>query len=109
MVPGGSFVCETPPGNYFNLPFVLAYGVLDEVLKELILQGAVPRPGGSRVFLGDRMQVAASALSWIDFISLDQGRMKRNNVAHKGVLLDGKECIFYVEAIQREFEHWRLI
>ena len=35
----GALIQETPPSESYNLPFVLAYAVLDQVFAELINQG----------------------------------------------------------------------
>jgi hypothetical protein len=45
MVPG-AFINETPPEKFYNLPFVLAYAVLDQVFDALMNQGTFPTPRG---------------------------------------------------------------
>lgn len=42
---GGSFIIETPPESLYNLPFLLAYAVLDQVLGELIVRRPQPQAG----------------------------------------------------------------
>jgi hypothetical protein len=35
---GGTFVNETPPESFFNLPLVLAYSTLDHALAQFIIE-----------------------------------------------------------------------
>lgn len=44
-IPGaGGDINVMPPEEFYNLPFVLDYAVLDQVLDELTGQGTFPRP-----------------------------------------------------------------
>src|SRR5258705_973810 len=44
MIPGGSHVSESFPEEFYNLPLVLAYGVLQQALETLADEGVVVVP-----------------------------------------------------------------
>lgn len=108
QIPGGPYVNETPPEQFFNLPLLLAYAVLDQALDELITQGVVPAIKG-RPFLGAKMAASRSAISWQDYATVDLGKEERNGIAHDGKLLDRAACIRFIQAIERELRGWNFL
>lgn len=105
QIPGGPFINETPADEFFNLPLVLAYGVLDEVLDELIAQRTFRRSAG-RQTLEIKMIASRPHLPWQDYTLVDFGRVVRNKLAHDAVLHSKKECLRYISAIDIEFRAW---
>jgi hypothetical protein len=60
----GGTISETPLDEHFNLPFVLAFAVLDQVLSELITEKVF---SCSRWQLGAKMLASKGAISWKDY------------------------------------------
>jgi hypothetical protein len=100
-------IMQEPPPSFFNLPLVLAYAVLDQVLSELVEQRTIPRPAKRQ--LGARMTVSLSVLAWLDYALVDKGREARNALAHEAVLLSKPDCIRYVDAIGAELDGWGML
>jgi len=109
MIPGGPFFNETPPESFFNLPLILAFGVLDQVLDEFIQQGFMQRPPGRRPMLGDKMKVAKTAVPWQNYPLVEAGKTDRNALAHEGRLLDRESCLRYIGAIESELRAWQVL
>ena len=108
QIPGGPFINETPPESFFNLPLLLAYAVLDQVLDELIAQGSVPKPRG-RSLLGAKMVASRGVIAWQDYVCVELGKDERNKIAHEGKLLDRKTCIKFIQAIEVELKAWHIL
>jgi hypothetical protein len=106
-VPGG-YINETPPDEFYNLPFVLAYAVLDQVLDELMDQGALQKPKG-RPMLGAKMAASKADLQWTDYDLVAVGKVARNALAHDAKLLAKADCFRFVDAIEGELKAWGLI
>ncbi|MRV70223.1 hypothetical protein GJ700_00620 [Duganella sp. FT92W] len=104
----GSFINETPPESFFNLPLLLAYGVLDQVLEELVEQGTVPKPSG-KPSLGTRMIASCGVIPWKDYDCVDNGRGERNDLAHEGKLLDREACFRFISAVENELKAWHIL
>jgi hypothetical protein len=105
---GRVFVNETPPEELYNLPFVLAYAVLDQVLDELVDQGAFPRPSGKPT-LAAKATASRTHLPWVNYGSVDAGRIARNEVAHEAKLRGKTECLGFVDDIERELKAWGIL
>ena len=101
-------VTEARDDRYYNLPLVLAYGVIDSVLEELWKQGKFSakkkRPG-----LKDLMLGSEKVLPWKDYKFVDAGRCDRNKVAHDGKLLSKTDCFKYIDAIEVELKVWGVL
>ena len=89
-----------------NLPFIHAYSVLNETL---IVLGKEGNFSCKPIFLGKLLASSKGAFSWIDYETIVKGVDRRNDVAHRGDLLDRGECWHYVDAVKMELESWRLI
>ncbi len=105
---GGVFVNETPPESFYNLPFLLAYAVLDQVLAELVNQGTIqcsrPRP-----LLGERMGSSKTALPWQNYGLVEAGKTARNELAHDAKLLGKDDCFAFIDAIDVELRAWSVL
>ena len=94
---------QTNLEDFYNLPFVLAYAVLDECLSELVTQ---------RVFacsdrnIGPKMKASQGAITWKDYHLVDTGRDRRNDVAHRAELQSKADCLRYIQAIEDELKAW---
>lgn len=108
VVPSGGLLAagSLAPEGFWNLPFVLAYSVLDQVLTALRDQGVFVC---SSWMLGPKMQASRQFLPWQDFDLVSRGKDARNEVAHKAVLLSKSECFLYIEAVGKELQAWRVV
>lgn len=104
---GGVFVNETPPEEFYNLPLILAFAVLDQVLTELINQGEIPKP--QRALLGARVLASSTVLQWINYALVDEGKTVRNKLAHEARLIGKLECLAFIEAIEVELKSWSIL
>jgi hypothetical protein len=106
MIPGAGFINVGRPEDSFNLPFLLAYAVLDQVLNEFIDQGEFSCKSRR---LGEKMLASRSFLPWQDYSRVDAGREARNRLAHEAVLLPRANCVEFVEAVELELISWGLV
>jgi hypothetical protein len=102
---GGLFINESPPESFYNLPFVLAYAILDQVLANLIDQGAISCHT-KRPMLGEKMEASKSVIPWQNYALVDAGKTARNELAHKAKLLGKAACFEYIGAIEKELRAW---
>ncbi len=89
-----------------NLPFIHAYSVLSDVLKQLAIEGHF---NCKSIFLGKLLPKSQNALVWHDFALVHAGYGRRNDVAHYGELLKRDECWKYVDAVKAELLGWRIL
>ncbi len=89
-----------------NLPFFHAYAVLNDVLKQLADEGHFTCKSK---FLGQLLKESEKALHWRDFALVSDGVDHRNDVAHRGLLLERAECWKYIDAVKTELSAWSVI
>ena len=106
QVPGGPFINETRPAESYNLPLVLAFAVLDRVLNEFRDQDTF---SCSKWQLGNKMAAARNALPWQNYDLVDEGRNKRNEIAHEATLFSKPDCLRYIDAVEAELKAWGLV
>ena len=104
----GVFINETPPETFYNLPLLLAYGILDQVLAELIDQGTIQCAKG-RALLGDKMTASKGSLPWRNYVQVETGKAARNALAHEAKLLRKNDCLAYIDAIEVELKAWQVL
>jgi hypothetical protein len=102
---GGTFPHKLADAAH-NLPFIHAHGVLNDVLRQLAVEGVI---SCRSIFLGKLVGAARTKLAWRDLKLIRAGIRKRNAVAHKAKLLPRGECWKHVDAISREFKAWGII
>ena len=102
----GGWINETRPDSAFNLPLVLAFCVLEEVLNEFQIAGLFACPSWK---LGAKMHASKTALPWQDFDAVDRAREARNALAHQGVIHPKRECLMHVMAVERELLAWGVL
>jgi len=90
----------------YNPPFIHAFAVLNDVLLQLRDEGHF---GCKTIFLGGLVDASASVLPWLDLGLIKQGIDKRNDVAHRGVMLPRKECWKYIDTIYAQLVAWRVL
>jgi hypothetical protein len=104
-VPGG-IISETPLDEHFNLPFVLAFAVLDQVLSVLITEKVF---SCSRRQLGAKMLASKGAISWKDYALVKKAKCARNKLAHKARLVSRDQALTFIKAIEDELKAWGVI
>jgi hypothetical protein len=89
-----------------NLPFIHAYAALNDVLEQLADEGHF---NCKSIFLGELLKRSEQALRWEDFALVSAGAACRNDVAHRGQLLDRADCWKYVDAVKAELSAWAVL
>ena len=90
----------------YNLPFIHAFAVLNIALEQLKSEDHFVC---NSHFLSALLQCSEKALPWCDFKLIRTGVKLRNNVAHRGLLLERGDCWKYIDAVNAEFSAWRII
>lgn len=78
--------------KFCNLPLVFAYEALDDALLQLLPED-VFKSTNKEPDLHNLMKGSKSSLPWHNFNEMMQGKVARNKVAHKGVLLNKIDCL----------------
>jgi len=89
-----------------NLPFIHAYSVLNDVLKQLADEGHF---NCKSIFLGALLKKSEQVLRWQNFPLINAGANGRNDVAHRGQLLDRDDCWKYVDAVKAQLSAWAVL
>jgi len=90
----------------YNLPFLHACSVLNEVLLQLRDEGHFKC---GRITLGDLIHASQHLLPWNDFAFIKAIVDKRNDVAHRSIIVPRDDSVKYIEAIERELLSWKII
>ena len=106
LAPGAGFISETTPEESYNLPLVLAYTVLERVLRELCDQGEFTCKAWQ---LGKNMAASQNALPWQDYDLVNDGRCARNDLAHQAKLSSKADCLRFIEAVESELKAWGIV
>lgn len=91
---------------FYNLPFLLAFDVLKQVLLQAREEGLFT---ASRHRLSDLMDSAKGALSWVDWQHLHEAVKRRNEVAHNGKLFGDIQCLQDIADIEAQLVAWNII
>ncbi|MDX8527107.1 hypothetical protein RFM68_21645 [Mesorhizobium sp. MSK_1335] len=111
----GLMVQIDPPVEFFNLPLVLAYCALDNFLLQCIHEAFFPMPSTpgrkkpKRFQLAERMSASRSALNWIDYDLVTNGRSARNDLAHRAIVASAADCFKFINAVGAELRGWGII
>jgi len=100
------YINETPPDNYYNLPLVLAFAVLDEALGEHIQQGTFKCGDRRPPLLGAKMSASRNAIPWQDYSLVELGKTARNKLTHEAQFIPKADCFKFIDAIERELKAW---
>lgn len=90
----------------YNLPFLLAFDVLKDVLVQARENGQFRGPGTQ---LGDLMESAKASLPWIDWQSLRAAMERRNEVKNNGKLFGDIQCLQGIADIEAQLLAWGVI
>jgi hypothetical protein len=101
----GGFV----PESFWNLPFLLAYSVLDDVLTILRNEGAYTCSSRESQKLGLKMEASKSQITWQNYDLVSEGKDARNDLAHRAVIWPKEKCFTYIDAIEKELAAWGLL
>jgi len=104
QVPGGAAITESHPDESYNIPFLLAYAVLDEVLTQLQNEGVFKCK--NRRMLGAKMDASRNRLPWQEYDKVYSGKEERNDLAHHAKLVAKADCLAYINAIEVELKAW---
>lgn len=108
QIPGYA-VCFPPKDpRLYNLPFLLAYAALEQLLETLADEGTIPRPS-KKPTLCSRMEVSQFHLPWQSFDEVDEGRRCRNALAHDATLLTEEKCLHYIRLVENELQAWGIL
>ncbi|MBM2831858.1 MAG: hypothetical protein HW414_910 [Dehalococcoidia bacterium] len=109
MFIGGGHILPVALADFaYNLVLIYAYSVLHDILRQLLLEGRFLAPR-NKSSLGQLMQASKNTLPWVDFALVDEGRGRRNKVAHKDLLIPRAETWKYIDAIEKELVKWGII
>jgi hypothetical protein len=90
----------------YNLPLLLAFNVLERVLRALKKQRQIP---GHSEQLGDLMDVFQGDPSWLEWSVLRDGERRRHAIEHDGELFSGVECLADIAAVEEQLSAWQLL
>ncbi len=90
----------------YNLPLLLAFDVLKQVLVQARDEKSFACSAGQ---LGALMDSAKDSLPWIDWKGLREGVRRRNEVAHDGKLFDSAQAIQDIESVKAQLVAWGII
>ncbi len=89
-----------------NIILLYAYSVLDQALRQLKEEGHF-KPQGSG--LKAHMDASKPVLNWVNFVLVDEGRERRNKIAHEQQFLERVDCWKYINAIEAELISWKIL
>lgn len=90
----------------YNLPFLHACGVFNDVLLQLRDEGHFK---SKQRTLGALVEESESVLEWLDFTSIEEIVSKRNEVAHDALILPRRDCGLYVDTLEFQLKAWKVI
>jgi hypothetical protein len=94
------------PVGFLNLALLLAYSVLDQVLRQAIVEGKFNCD--PRATLGEKMKKSRPNISWVNYDVVKQGKKARNDLAHEGEVASIANCRKFIAAIEAELRAWSL-
>lgn len=89
-----------------NLPFMFAIAILNDALEQLAIEGQIDCKSSK---LGPLLGKSKDTLPWCNFTLIEQGVGLRNDLAHRGRLLERGDCWIYIDAIKAELSAWKII
>lgn len=96
--------------RFRNLAYALcllyAFSVLEQVLVALRDQGAFV---SRKSQLGSLMVKSKGILPWQNYELVDQGRIKRNEIAHQQAVIERADTWRFIDAIEAELRAWQIV
>ena len=97
----------TEPAELFGgLLLIFAFSVLEDALLALRDQGEFPSKSSR---LKDLMYNSKGSLTWLDFSLADEGRERRNDIAHRRMKFPPTQCKQYTACIEAELKNWGIL
>jgi hypothetical protein len=104
---GGGGIGATNLGRLaHNLPFLNGCAVLNDALLALRDQGVFTCRS---FFLGALHKESKSVIPRVDWALIHEVIDKRNDLAHKSIVVPIDDCLRYVDAIECELEAWGIL
>lgn len=94
------------PKELINLPLVLAYCSLEEVLGQLVQEGHFC---GQSLKLAGLMDASQAVVPWQNYPLVNDGRRQRNKLAHEGLFVPRDRALQLIEAIEFELKAWQVL
>jgi hypothetical protein len=104
--PVGSIADGALHSVVYNLPLLLAFNVLEKVLRALKRQRQIP---GSSEQLGDLLDMFQGDPSWLEWSVLRDGERRRHAIGGSGELFSGVECLTDIEAVEEQLGAWEIL
>src|ERR1700684_4735754 len=104
--PVGSIADGALHSVVYNLPLLLAFNVLEKVLRGLKRQRQIP---GSSEQLGDLLDMFQGDPSWLEWSVLRDGERRRHAIACTGELFSGVECLADIDAVEEQLRAWGIL
>jgi hypothetical protein len=104
--PVGSIADGALHSVVYNLPLLLAFNVLEKVLRALKRQRQIP---GSSEQLGDLLDMFQGDPSWLEWSVLRDGERRRQAIVGSGELFSGVECLTDIEAVEEQLGAWKIL
>jgi len=89
-----------------SLVVVLAYGVLERTLEAIRDESHF---SSNARFLGGIMEDSQQTINWINFALVNEGKNKRNDIAHRSEILPRAKSEEYIDAIEAELRGWGVL
>jgi hypothetical protein len=90
----------------YNVPLLLAYDVLRDVLRQMKRERLFAAKSGD---LGPLVDAAKGAVPWVDWDGIRKGVATRNEIAHKAQLRPGPACLEDIARIETQLVAWKIL
>jgi hypothetical protein len=104
--PVGSIADGALHSVVYNLPLLLAFNVLQRVLRALKKQRQIP---GHEDQLGELMDLFQGDPSWLEWSVLRDGERRCHAITHSGELFSGVECRADIAAVEEQLDAWGML
>lgn len=89
-----------------NLPFLLACGVFNDAL--IYIRDAGHFSSKQRT-LGALVKDGEKSLKWLDYVLIEEIVKKRNDLAHRAVIIPRGDCQRYIIALEAQLKAWKVL
>lgn len=103
---GGAITAPALAKVLYNLPLLLAF----DVLRQVLIKGRDEALFSCKSDkLGTLMDCSKDSLIWNNWGEIRDGVRRRNKIAHDGQLFDAPQCIQDISNIENQLVEWDLI
>ncbi len=96
------------PNDLYSLLFVHACSVLNDTLKQLLIDKKVVKPN-KIIMLGDAVKKAKTHIPCFNYKMIKELPTKRKIITHEGKSLPRVECSKYIKLIENQLRSWKVI